>query len=169
VIRRSRNARLAAAYAAVSSQLNMERASVVSTWRTTSLSKSSCVLKPLAANFFQASRWGSGIEAVGELRYQQRGPFAAAEQPELNCLGELENSHTLDTLDLASSKTSKGTLVLGSREARANRTLKINGGTGARTALSGHRGVRHLACRNRIVLVLGLEKMRRHKPRGWKG
>jgi hypothetical protein len=42
----------------------MERASVVSTWRTTSFSKSSCVRKPLAANFFQASRWGSGMEAV---------------------------------------------------------------------------------------------------------
>jgi len=42
----------------------MERASVVSTWRTTSFSNSSCVVKPLAANFFQASRWGSGMEAV---------------------------------------------------------------------------------------------------------
>jgi hypothetical protein len=118
-------------------------------------------LPGLALGFGDRSCWGIMLSA--------KGPFTVAKQPESNGLGELENSHTLNTLDLTSSKPSKGTLVLGSREARANRTLKINGGTGARTALPGHCGVRHLACRDRIVLVLRLEKMRRHKPRGWKG
>ena len=58
-----------ATYAATSSQLYMDRARVVSTWRTTSHSKPSLSLKPLTSCLFQASRCGSGIEAVaGEVR-----------------------------------------------------------------------------------------------------
>lgn len=63
-MRRSRKASPVAAYAACSSQLKTLRASVVSTWRTTSLSKPSLSLKPWVLCLVQASRWGSGMEAV---------------------------------------------------------------------------------------------------------
>src|SRR5690242_9679501 len=65
-MRRSRKARLVAEYAAVSSQLNILRARVVSTWRTTSLSKVSLSVMFLTWFRLHASRWGSGIEAVNQ-------------------------------------------------------------------------------------------------------
>jgi hypothetical protein len=46
----------------------MLRARVVSTWRTTSRSKSSTVEKGSVEYFFQAARWGSGMDAGKRVR-----------------------------------------------------------------------------------------------------
>jgi len=94
------------------------------------------------------------------------------DQEQLIVAEEVGQGHTLNTLNLASSKASKGALVLGSREARTNRTLEImDGSASARAALSGHCRIRHLLLfndwfwfwfRSRSILVLGPEEMSRH-------
>jgi hypothetical protein len=88
-------------------------------------------------NFFQAARWGSGIDAVNCVShanaYQAKSSY-------IKTLNKVE--HTFNALNLPSSEASKSPLMFGPTDScRSDRTLDWS--ACRRTTFTGGCGVRH--------------------------
>lgn len=125
---------------------------MVSTWRTTSFSKSSFVENACGWNFFQAARWGSGIDAVNCVSHANWLLKAKAH----GCKKLSKIEHTFNALDVPSSEASESSLMLGPGDScRSDWTLKVrNWSTRRRATFTGSRSVRHCS----LGLSLGGEK-----------
>lgn len=87
--------------------------------------------------------WSTPLVEVREWKLQ-RSESAIFELHNYECVDVLVKSSllTLNILDLSSTETCEGTLVLRSREPWAHRTLQISkGSTGRRATLSRNRGI----------------------------